>query len=78
MTSRYAAGLTTVGKRRRFWIVDPRMASKSKFGGGSGNAVADNQNYGFGNSFTESQKSNLIFGGLGGFFVLFMAGYALN
>lgn len=38
----------------------------------------ENQNYGFGNSFTESQKSNLIFGGLGGFFILFMAGYALN
>ena len=38
----------------------------------------ENQNYGFGNEMTEAQKSNLIFGGLGAFFVLFMGGYALN
>lgn len=38
----------------------------------------ENQNYGFGNSMTEAGKSNLIFGGLAAFFVLFMGGYALN
>ena len=39
----------------------------------------DNQQYGFGsNTMTESQKSNLIFGGLGVAFVLLMSGYALN
>merc|ERR1711918_329143 len=40
---------------------------------------ADNQAYGFGtNTWTESQKSTAIFGGLGAFFLLFVAGYALN
>ena len=40
---------------------------------------ADNQEYGFGtNTWTEGQKSNLIFGGLGFFFLLLMGGYALN
>lgn len=40
---------------------------------------ADNQAYGIGtNTWTESQKSNAIFGGLGLFFLLFMGGYALN
>ena len=40
---------------------------------------ADNQNYGFGtNAMTESQKSGLIFGGLGFFFFLLIGGYALN
>jgi len=40
---------------------------------------ADNQAYGFGtNTMTESQKSTLIFGGLGAFFLLFIGGYALN
>ena len=40
---------------------------------------ADNQAYGIGtNTWTESQKSNAIFGGLAAFFLLFMSGYALN
>ena len=40
---------------------------------------ADNQAYGLGsNTWTESQKSTAIFGGLAAFFVLFMGGYALN
>jgi len=40
---------------------------------------ADNQEYGFGsNTMTESQKSGLIFGGLGVAFALLMSGYALN
>ena len=40
---------------------------------------ADNQNYGLGtNQWTEAQKSNAIFGGLGAFFLLFIAGYGLN
>ena len=40
---------------------------------------ADNQGYGIGsNSWTEAQKSNAIFGGLGAFFLLFIAGYGLN
>jgi len=40
---------------------------------------ADNQQYGFGtNTWTESQKSTAIFGGLGAFVLLFLAGYALN
>ena len=39
----------------------------------------DNQAYGFGsNTWTEAQKSNAIFGGLGFFFLLFIAGYGLN
>ena len=39
----------------------------------------DNQAYGIGtNTWTESQKSNAIFGGLAAFFLLFMGGYALN
>ena len=39
----------------------------------------DNQAYGFGtNTWTESQKSNAIFGGLALFFLLFLSGYALN
>jgi len=38
-----------------------------------------NQGYGFGtNSLTAGQKSGLIFGGLGIFFVLFLSGYAMN
>eukprot|EP00547_Thalassionema_nitzschioides_P004401 CAMPEP_0194199882 /NCGR_PEP_ID=MMETSP0156-20130528/727_1 /TAXON_ID=33649 /ORGANISM="Thalassionema nitzschioides, Strain L26-B" /LENGTH=189 /DNA_ID=CAMNT_0038924827 /DNA_START=85 /DNA_END=654 /DNA_ORIENTATION=+ len=38
-----------------------------------------NQGYGFGtNSLTAGQKSGLIFGGLGFFFLLFLSGYALN
>jgi rubredoxin len=40
---------------------------------------AVNQGYGFGtNSMTAGEKSGLIFGGLGFFFLLFLAGYALN
>lgn len=40
---------------------------------------ADNQEYGFGtNTWTEAQKSNAIFGGLGLFFLLFLGGYGLN
>jgi len=40
---------------------------------------ADNQAYGFGtNTWTESQKSTAIFGGLAAFFLLFIGGYALN
>ena len=40
---------------------------------------ADNQAYGIGtNTWTESQKSTAIFGGLGAFFLLFLSGYALN
>lgn len=40
---------------------------------------ADNQQYGFGtNTWTEGQKSTAIFGGLGAFVLLFLAGYALN
>lgn len=40
---------------------------------------AENQKYGLGtNSMTESQKSLLIYGALGLFFMLFLAGYALN
>jgi len=40
---------------------------------------ADNQAYGFGtNTWTESQKSGAIFGGLAFFFFLFIGGYALN
>jgi hypothetical protein len=40
---------------------------------------AENQKYGFGtNSMTEAQKSLLIYGALGFFFALFLAGYALN
>ena len=40
---------------------------------------ADNQQYGFGtNTWTEAQKSNFIFGGLGLFVLLFLGGYALN
>mmetsp|Transcript_18771 Transcript_18771/g.30434 ORF Transcript_18771/g.30434 Transcript_18771/m.30434 type:complete len:224 (-) Transcript_18771:144-815(-) len=39
----------------------------------------DNQEYGIGtNALTEGQKSVLIFGGLFAFFLLFLAGYALN
>ena len=39
----------------------------------------ENQAYGIGaNTWTESQKSNAIFGGLGLLFVLFIAGYGLN
>lgn len=38
-----------------------------------------NQGYGFGtNSMTSGQKTGLIFGGLGIFFVLFLGGYALS
>lgn len=38
-----------------------------------------NQSYGFGgNSMTGSQKTGLIFGGLGLFFLLFLAGYGLS
>ena len=38
----------------------------------------DNQKYGFGtNTWTESQKSTAIFGGLAAFFALFISGYAL-
>lgn len=38
-----------------------------------------NQGYGFGtNAMTAGQKSGLIFGGLGLFFLLFLSGYALN
>lgn len=40
---------------------------------------ADNQQYGFGtNTWTEGQKSGAIFGGMGLFVALFLAGYALN
>merc|ERR1719424_1513235 len=40
---------------------------------------ADNQSYGIGtNTWTESQKSTAIFGGLAAFFILFIGGYALN
>merc|ERR1719182_893012 len=40
---------------------------------------ADNQAYGFGtNTWTESQKSNVIFGGFAFFFLLLIGGYALN
>ena len=40
---------------------------------------ADNQAYGFGtNTWTESQKSGAIFGGLAAFFALLLGGYALN
>jgi len=40
---------------------------------------ADNQAYGLGtNTWTESQKSTAIFGGLAAFFALFLGGYALN
>ena len=40
---------------------------------------ADNQAYGLGtNTWTESQKSNAIFGGLAAFFALLLSGYALN
>jgi rubredoxin len=40
---------------------------------------AENQQYGLGtNSMTESQKSLLIYGALAFFFLLFLAGYALN
>jgi len=40
---------------------------------------ADNQQYGIGtNTWTESQKSTAIFGGLAFFFLLFLSGYALN
>lgn len=40
---------------------------------------AENQQYGLGtNSMTESQKSLLIYGSLAVFFLLFLAGYALN
>jgi len=39
----------------------------------------DNQSYGIGtNTWTESQKSTAIFGGLGFAFLLLMSGYALN
>mmetsp|Transcript_28457 Transcript_28457/g.87063 ORF Transcript_28457/g.87063 Transcript_28457/m.87063 type:complete len:127 (+) Transcript_28457:857-1237(+) len=39
----------------------------------------ENQSYGIGtNTWTESQKSNAIFGGLAFFFLLLMGGYALN
>jgi rubredoxin len=39
----------------------------------------ENQAYGIGaNTWTEAQKSNAIFGGLGLFFLLFIAGYGLN
>lgn len=39
---------------------------------------AENQGYGLGtNAMTEEQKSLLIFGSLGFFFVLFLLGYAL-
>lgn len=38
-----------------------------------------NQKYGFGtNSWTSGQKNLAIFGGLAGFFLLFLSGYALN
>jgi len=38
-----------------------------------------NQGYGFGtNSMTAGQKNLLIFGGLGLFFILFLAGYAMS
>ena len=40
---------------------------------------ADNQAYGFGtNTWTESQKSTAIFGGLAAFFALFIGGYAVR
>ncbi|GIM11288.1 hypothetical protein Vretimale_14783, partial [Volvox reticuliferus] len=40
---------------------------------------AENQKYGLGgNSMTESQKSLLIYGALAVFFILFLAGYALE
>ena len=39
----------------------------------------ENANYGFGaNQLTGSQKNLLIFGSLAAFFVLFLAGYALE
>lgn len=38
-----------------------------------------NQGYGLGgNSLTSGQKSGLIFGGLGFFFLLFLSGYAMS
>ncbi len=38
-----------------------------------------NQGYGFGtNSMTSGQKNALIWGGIGGFFLLFIGGYALS
>lgn len=38
-----------------------------------------NQGYGFGgNSLTSGQKSGLVFGGLGAFFLLFLSGYAMS
>jgi len=38
-----------------------------------------NQGYGFGtNSMTSGQKNTLIWGGIGGFFLLFIGGYALS
>ncbi|KAL3806230.1 hypothetical protein ACHAXA_008672 [Cyclostephanos tholiformis] len=38
-----------------------------------------NQGYGFGtNSMTSGQKNALIWGGIGGFFLLFLGGYALS
>jgi rubredoxin len=38
-----------------------------------------NQGYGFGtNSMTTGQKNALIWGGIGGFFLLFIGGYALS
>jgi hypothetical protein len=40
---------------------------------------AENQRYGLGtNSMTEGQKSGLIYGALAAFFVLFLAGYAMD
>lgn len=40
---------------------------------------AENQKYGLGgNSMTEDQKSLLIYGSLAVFFILFLAGYALD
>mmetsp|Transcript_17811 Transcript_17811/g.38589 ORF Transcript_17811/g.38589 Transcript_17811/m.38589 type:complete len:202 (+) Transcript_17811:50-655(+) len=40
---------------------------------------AENQSYGFGtNTWTEGQKSGLIFGALAVFFVLFLSGYLLD
>mmetsp|Transcript_21235 Transcript_21235/g.36496 ORF Transcript_21235/g.36496 Transcript_21235/m.36496 type:complete len:198 (-) Transcript_21235:348-941(-) len=40
---------------------------------------AENQTYGFGaNTWTEAQKSGVIFGALAAFFLLFLSGYFLN
>jgi len=57
------------GANKKYFVAETETLSGFK----------ENQKFGFGgNSMTAGAKSNLIFGGLGIFFVLFLSGYLLD